>query len=351
MRKFLFWIGVLLIIGIAAFFGLKYLKTNTSKAASQSKSITFSERMVYEVKRGDFQKTISSLGYLEPKVSKDLYFSVSGIVDEIYVSEGDHVERGDRIAHIDDKKYRLDYLIAKNDYDQVKINGSEKEREERRLKLEVAEDNLRATTLFAPFSGVITEVYVDVGDPISTNKAIVHIVDDSTYTIEVNVNETDIRFVNLGQDAVITMDAFPSLKFRGRVTGISYETKNSSGVVIVPVTVELLDKNREFKPGLSADVDIITQLEKDKIIIPQTAILNMGKRSIVLKIVDGKPTPKPVKVKATNGIYALIERGLKEGDKIIVNVAKFKEGFSPGGIMGQDGRKPNMNFRMMKNFR
>ena len=311
----------------------------------------------YMVKKGDFQKTISSIGYLEPVTSKDLYFPITGTIDAVYTEEGAHVRKGDILAHIEDKEYRLDYLVAKNAYDQVRINGSEKDMEEKKLKLEVAKDNLDATTLLSPFSGLITDIYIETADHASLNTKIMHIIDDTSYKIKVEVNETDIRFVKIGQEVRITMDAFPSKEFSGKVTEISYESKNDSGVVIVPVTVELLDKYKAFKSGLSANVDIIIQLEKDKIIVPQTAIINMGKRNIVLKIKDGTPQAQSVKVKATNGIYALIGKGLIEGDKIIVNVSKFKESFSSQSdkIISKNGqapnKNPNTNFRLMKKYR
>ncbi len=354
MRKFIVWLVIIILIGGGVFFTLKYVKASPKKQNEQNNTID--PQMIYTVKRGDFQKTISSIGYLKPIESKDLYFSVTGIIDKIYVEEGYKVKKNDKLAHIEDKKYRLDYLIAKNKYDQVKINGSTKEIEEKKLQLEVAKDNLNATTLLAPFSGTITEIYIDVGDHVSTNTKVMHVIDNSSYTIDVNVNETDIRFVKIGQNVIITMDAFPNMKFRGEVSKISFNSINSSGVVIVPVTVKLKDKYEAFKPGLSANVDIITQLEKDRIIIPQTAILNFRDKSIVLKIVDNKPKPQPVKVKATNGVYALIGKGLSEGDRIIVNVVKFKESFSSNfnrsPVNGpQSNKKPNANFRLIKKYR
>ncbi len=350
MKKLIIWLFIIVLIAGGIFFALKYVKASPTGEQSNINSIPIPPRMIYKVEKGDFQKTISSIGYLDPITSKDLYFPVSGIIDEIYIEEGDRVKKSNRLAHIEDKKYRLDYLVAKNSYDQVKINGSEKEIEEKRLQFEVAKDNLDATTLLAPFTGVITKLYVDIRDHVSTNTKIMHIIDDSAYTIEVDVSETDIRFVKIGQEAIITMDAFPSKKFRGKVAKISYESKNSSGVVIVPVTVRLEDTYKAFKPGLSANVDIVTQLERDKIIIPQTAIMNLGPKSVVLKLIDGKPKPQPVKVKATNGVYALIGKGLSEGDEIIVNVAKFREGFfSQGGPLSK--KNPNAGFRMIRKYR
>ncbi len=336
------WITVLIVLGALLFFGFRYVKASQTKKTDQGLDMQkVGQEMIYTVKRGDFQKTITSIGYLSPIRAKDLYFFVSGTIDEIYVKEGEKAEKGKPLFHIEDKKYRLDYIVAKNNYDEALIGGSEKKIKEKKLQLEIAEDNLSKTTLFAPFSGLITEVYVDVGDHITTNTKIVHIIDNTTYTIDVDVNETDIRFVKIGQKAEITLDAFPSMKFYGKVTGISYESKTTQGVVIIPVTITLSKGFKGFKPGLSSDVDIITQLEKDRLIIPETAVLERGKSSIVLKIVDGKPKPQPVRIKATNGIYALIEKGLSEGDKIIVNVAKFRQ--------GRQG--PNPNFRMIRNFR
>lgn len=341
MKKKWWIIGVIVIIAIVApFIWGKFLnKTNGEKLTE--KGITIDPKMVTSVERGDLKKTVSASGYLQPADEKALTFSLPGEIEEVLISEGKRVTEGEALVRLEKSQQEYNYLKAKNTYELIKINGSESEVKEQELNLKIAEKNLKDTTLRAPFAGLITEVSVKPGDYITAGGQIAYLIDDSSYKIEVSINEIDSLEIEVGQEAIITLDAFPDREFSGRVKEIHNYTQNVNGVVTLPVIVQLDQANKQFKPGFSALVEIIVGSAEDKLLVPITAILNRGGKQMVVKVVNNKPVFTPVKTGLSDGVYTVIEEGLSEGEEIMINVYEFaKTGSKNKGT--QSGIPPGM---------
>ena len=170
---------------------------------------------------------------------------------------------------------------------------------------------------------MITNVSVKPDDYINSGSEVAYIIDDSSYEIEVAVNEIDSLEIEVGQEAIIILDAFPGREFSGRVREIHNYTKNVNGVVTLPVTVQLDKADRQFKPGFSALVEIIIGKVENKLLIPISAILDRKGQQMAVKVVDNKPVFTPVKVGFSDGVYTVIEEGLAEGEEIVINVYEF----------------------------
>jgi HlyD family secretion protein len=142
--------------------------------------------------------------------------------------------------------------------------------------------------LKAPFSGLITDVSVKPGDFIGSGNEVAYIIDDSSYEIEVAVNEIDSLEIEAEQEVIIILDAFPGREFSGRVREIHNYTQNVNGVVTLPVTVQL-DKADKQKAGFS------------------------------------------------DGVSTAIEEGLAEGEEIVINVYEFAKAGSKNDTQGASG--------------
>ena len=129
--------------------------------------------------------------------------------------------------------------------------------------------------------------------------------------------------IEVGQEAIIILDAFPGREFSGRVTEIHNYTQNVNGVVTLPVTVQLDKTDRQFKPGFSALVEIIIGKAEGELLVPISALLERKGQQMVVKVVDNKPVFTPVKVGFSDGVYTAIEEGLVEGEEIVINVFEF----------------------------
>ena len=325
MKKRWLIIGVIIIvIIIALFIGSRFLnKTSEEELTEQNTNIKITPQMVTSVERGDLKKTVSTSGYLQPADEKALTFSLNGEIEEVLVSEGKRVTEGEALVRLEKSQQEYNYLKAKNTYELIKTSGSESEIKEQELNFQIAKKNLEDTTLKAPFSGLITEVSVKPGDYINSGREVAYIIDDSSYEIEVAVNEIDSLEIEVGQEAIIILDAFPGREFSGRVTEIHNYTQNVNGVVTLPVTVQLDKTDRQFKPGFSALVEIIIGKAEGELLVPISALLERKGQQMVVKVVDNKPVFTPVKVGFSDGVYTAIEEGLVEGEEIVINVFEF----------------------------
>lgn len=352
MKKKWLIIGVIIIVVIIAlFFGSRFLNKTSEEELTEQK-IKITPQMITSVERGDLKKTVSTSGYLQPADEKALIFSLNGEIEEVLTSEGKRVTEGEALVRLEKSQQELNYLRAKNTYELIKTSGSESEINEQELNFQIAKKNLEDTTLKAPFSGLITNVSAKPGDFIGSGNEVAYIIDDSSYEIEVAVNEIDSLEIEVGQEVIIILDAFPGREFSGRVREIHNYTQNVNGVVTLPVTVQLDKADRQFKPGFSALVEIIIGRAEGKLLVPISAILDQKGQQMVVKVVDNKSVFTPVKAGFSDGVYTAIEEGLAEGEEIVINVYEFAKagsgsnaaGIKGGGMpmipgMGGGGRK------------
>jgi len=339
MKKKWLIVGVIIIVVIIALFiGSRFLNKKSDEELTEQ-NIKITPQMVTSVERGDLKKTVSTSGYLQAADEKALIFSLNGEIEEVLISEGKRVTEGEALVRLEKNQQEYNYLKAKNTYELIKTSGSESEINEQELNFQIAKKNLEDTTLKAPFSGLITDVSVKSGDFIGSGNEVAYIIDDSSYEIEVAVNEIDSLEIKVGQEVIIILDAFPGREFSGRVREIHNYTQNVNGVVTLPVTVQLDKVDKQFKPGFSALVEIIIGKAEGELLVPISAILDRKGQQMVVKVVDNKPLFTPIKAGFSDGVYTAIEEGLAEGEEIVINVYEFakagsKNDNSQGAGMG-----------------
>jgi len=340
-KKWIIIGAIIVIVIIAPFIWSRFLnKADEEELTEQNINIDINPTMVMTVERGDLRKTVSTSGYLQPADEKLLTFNLNGEIEEILIVEGQRVSEGEELIRLEKNQQELNYLKAKNTYELIKINGSESEIKEQELNLKIAEKNLKDTTLKALFSGLITEVSIKTGDYVTSGTKVAYLIDDSSYEIEVSVNEIDSLEVQVGQEVIVTLDAFPGREFSGKVKEIHNYTQNVNGVVTLPVVVQLDNVDKQFKPGFSALLEIIVGKAEAKLLIPVTATLDRGGQQMAVKVIDNKPRLTPIKTGISDGVYTVIEDGLTEGDQILINVYEF------AGIKPEDNVMRNLRIPM-----
>lgn len=320
------WLIVGVIILVIAIFLIRngFFKANSDKGLTdQNINITINPQTVMTLKKGDLRKTVSTSGYLQSADEKILSFNLNGEVKEILINEGDKVTKGKDLIKLDKNERELNYLKIKNAYELIKINGSNSGIEETKLDLTIAAKSLEDTTLKAPFSGLITDISVKLGDYVTQGMEVAYLIDASSYEINATVNEIDSLEIKKEQEVIIRLDAFPNREFAGKVKEIGYYTENVNGVVTLPVVIQVNKAEPEFRPGFSALLEIIVDKVAGKLLVPITAVFNQNEQAMVAKIIEGKAKLIPVKTGVSDGVYTVIEDGLIEGDQIMINTYQF----------------------------
>lgn len=327
-KKILWALIVCMVIGVGTGLTYTFVLSGQESKKSQLSTIT--------VKRGDITRTVSATGHLAARASVDLKAGKTGTIEEILVEEGDVVKEGQILARFEDEEERLSVVQAENALKDVKLelesarvsraSSSEIQRrqrkvEEKKLELALAKENLDDTVLEAPFSGIISKVYVEegelaAGETVSSSREILRLVDTSKLFAEVKVDEVDIAQVQVGQKVKVSVDAYPDETFFGKLVSICPEATTSEGLVVVEVKIEL-EANPKLKPGLTADADIIVAEVKDVIILPVEEVRERGERHFVRVVQDGEPAPRQVEVGVSNGTYMQVKSGLQEGETVL----------------------------------
>lgn len=361
-------------------------------------------------------------GRIQPEVEVKISSEVSGEITELPFKEGAWVERGQLLARIRPETY-----ISLRDRAEAAMNSanamltqsqaqhkqqeahykrqtmlheqgaiSEAEFEQAQAAFEVAQANLQAaqfnvasaqaslkeanenlqkTSIYAPISGTISKLNVELGERVvgtiqMSGTEILRIANLNRMEARVNVNENDIVKVNLGDTALVEVDAYLNRKFKGVVSQIA-NTANSSGtstdqvtsfevrVAILPTSYTDLQRSSHqspFRPGMSATVDILTNTKDSVLCVPIQAVTSRTiKRSNSTEQADDKPhevvfvvrndTARMVQVQTgiQDNLHIEITQGLQPDDQVVTSpYSAISRKLTDGSLVGLQKSKSDV---------
>lgn len=181
--------------------------------------------------------------------------------------------------------------------------------------LQVAVHQTKDATVRAPFAGVVTAITAELGQTVGA-AGVVDLISDSL-EIRVDLDENNLADLAVGQTAILSSSTFGSNSFQGHLTDIGAAVDQARGIVTVKITPE--NPPDWLRPGQTINVNLVTNEQVDRLIVPSTAVLRQGSRSVVLVVQDGHAIERAVITRAaiTQGIP--ISDGITSSDVIIVN--------------------------------
>ena len=341
-----------------------------------------------KAERQDIHTTITATGTIEPVTSVTVGTQVSGIVSKLYVDYNSVVKKGQVIAELDKtnltselnrakadlssaestlayetanfKRYQTLFdkgLVSANDYESAKLSY-EKARQtaaSSRENVQKAQTNLGYATITSPIDGVVLSKAVEEGQTVAASfntPELFTIAQDLTnMQVVADVDEADIANVKEGARVTFTVDAYPDDIFEGKVTQVRQSATTTNNVVTYEVVISAPNSDLKLKPGLTANVKIITQ-EKANVLAAPVAALRFAPLETMLepegKIVDCDSKTK-VWVKNGKDLQAIaVKTGISNGalTEIIEGVGAGKEvitGFSSGMPAMMPGAQGNSN--------
>jgi len=205
------------------------------------------------------------------------------------------------------------------------------------LDLEEAQENLASLTIVAPFTAIVSEVEVSEGSSVSENTSLLTLIDDAVLDMPVQVDETEIASVTVGQDAVVRLDARPDGELPGSVTAISPVARLENNIPIFDVTVTIENPDLTVRPGMTAEAQIEVARYDEAVMVPNAALQQTPSPS-VLVVRDGEEQQLPVQIVDSVGFTTIVTGGFEEGDELIVGPANAGESRrSPGISITFDG--------------
>jgi len=200
--------------------------------------------------------------------------------------------------------------------------------------LNLAQDKYEETIIRAPISGVITDINFDVGEQTNLSEPAIKMLAVENYEVEVDIPESDIVKISVGDEVEITLDAFSGNDiFQGVITTINPAQTEIQDVIYYRVTVTFREDQPEavsalmekIKPGMTANVTVNTAFVKDVLIIPQRAVKDEGDKTVVKILENGQPKSIDVNLglKGDEGMVE-VKSGLKIGDQVITFIREGK---------------------------
>jgi HlyD family secretion protein len=193
-----------------------------------------------------------------------------------------------------------------------------------------AQTNLGYTTVVAPCDGIVTKKYVEEGSIVTAGRtsalgtgsgvAIVDIADETKMTAVVDVDETDIAQVEVGQEVDMTVEAYPDELFTGKVTKIAPQSVVDQNVTTIPVTVDVELPDARLKPGMNVTCDFVTGRKTDVLMVPNEAVKEADNGNTVTVIENGKQVERKVEAGLVGKDNTEIIKGLKRGEKVVTAV-------------------------------
>lgn len=166
----------------------------------------------------------------------------------------------------------------------------------RRSSLKNQEERLAWTVIKAPMSGTVTQLEIEEGEIVTSGRSafsqsppIMTIADLSKMVVKTFINEVDMERLEEGQAADIKIDAFQTKRFKGQVYEISQSGKQQDNIISFEVMIEVEDTSGDIRPGMSADVDIITYEEKNVLLIPIDAVITKNSATVTAQVGNTSP--------------------------------------------------------------
>lgn len=363
-----------LIYGIAllAIIGISYKLLNRTTGGTTYKT--------QKIENGDIMESITASGTINPLSTVSVGSQASGRIAEIYVDYNSEVKKGQLLALIDQEnakatvqqreaaleiakaqvaveennikyykkalnrvsklnasKYSTekDLEAAERDYDNsvAQLALEQAQVKQAQASLNSAQTELSYTEIKAPVDGIVISKAVEVGQTVAASfetPELFSVAEDLTkMQIEASVVEADIAKVKEGQKVRFTVDSYSDDYFYGTVTQVRNEATTTSNVVTYTVVIGIDNTDMKLKPGMTANVEIITAEEKGVMLVPNQALrfyiddsdnAKRYKDRGVWIMKNGKPERVTVKIGVSDEDNTqILESSLKIGDEVIVS--------------------------------
>jgi len=337
------------------------------------------------VDRGPITSVVTATGTVNPVVSVQVGSQVSGKIAKLFADFNSVVTQGQVLAQIDQAPFqarvsqtRAAVKSARGNLAKAKIMAAQRKLERDRMAklrkqafvaqadLDLAETNYRDaeanvevlqytldqaeatlasaeldlgyTTIYSPVNGIVVSRNVDVGQTVAatfqTPTLFVIAQDLTQMQVDANVSEADIGGVTEGKGANFRVDAYPKQFFEGTVTQVRNAPINIQNVVTYDVVITVDNRELKLKPGMTANVTIVTARKEDPLRVPNGALrfrmpnMPIEKKATLVWVLneDNKPTRIEIATGIADSLSTEIAEGaLKEGDRVIVGIETAEE--------------------------
>ncbi|NOZ94691.1 MAG: efflux RND transporter periplasmic adaptor subunit [Acidobacteria bacterium] len=299
---------------------------------------------VVTLSRGPIEAMLRLSSNLEAERAVTVYAQAPRLVRRLLVEEGDAVTKGQLLVRLQDDEQRLALKKAESRYRQAKEEFERQQKlyeqqlvaeqvfidahhalDQARVAYDEARQALSYTEVRAPIAGIVTERLVNLGDSVTINQALFRVVDFDSIVARIYVPEKDLRRLAVGQPARIFATALGEKPLAGKVLRISPVVDPKTGTIKVTVAVP---NQPGLRPGLFVDVELVTDVHPDAILIPKRALVYDNDQVFAFRVgKDHRAHRTEVKILLQTADTVEPAGGFDEGDILVVaGQAGLKDG-------------------------
>jgi HlyD family secretion protein len=230
-------------------------------------------------------------------------------------------------AQRDTTQAQLDLLLA--GAAEPEIAAAQARVDQAQVTLDSARLELERATLYAPFEGVVSWVDIDPGQTVSPQAPALILVNEGQWSIEAEVDEADVGWLRVGQEAKIDLDAFPGHTLTGRIIAILPSAIVDLGVVSYQVTIAIEPTDLVLRAGMTSNAEIVREQREDVLLVPNRAIWidAQSGRPFVERKVGEEVVVTYVEQGLVNDEYSEVLDGLEAGDALLVRSGSIRDRF------------------------
>ncbi|HLV48498.1 MAG TPA: efflux RND transporter periplasmic adaptor subunit [Aliidiomarina sp.] len=289
------------------------------------------------VELGNIRASFNASAILEAEESTDVVPRVNGIIENIYVEEGDYVEKGQPLAQLESSRYALAVVQIEAELRNVRqelernqqlaerqlvsadsVSRLQSQQDALVARLDLANIDLAEATVRAPISGHISRRYARTGRLIQAwqSESMFHIVDSSILRATVHLPEHTLSHVHPGLAADLSLQALPGELITATVARVSPVIDSGSGTF--RTVLSIINSDFKLRAGMFSRIQL-HYAERDQVVrIPQDALIRIDNQSHVFIVVDGKAKRTPVTTGLQGSGWIEIVEGLNAGSTLIV---------------------------------
>lgn len=321
---------------------------------------------VAAAEQGDVESVVTLSGRVAAEVEMQVIPKIAGRVKGVFADVGDRVRQGQILVKIDDAEIaaavsqadaglavaeagariaaanledarrnleRMQQLYdsgaislqqleqAQLGYDSAAAGVSEAQVRQAQAAVESARLQLANTVVTSPVDGLVTARYADPGSMTGPAQPLMTLVAIDNVQVEVNVPEDDINKLAPGQQVPVKVAAAGEQPFTGKITGLAPAADARSKMF--PVKIAIPNSGHKLKPGMFAEVELVTEIRRSVTRIPLDAVIEKDGRKTVY-VVDGeKVREHQVETGVADSKNVEIRSGLRPGDRIVVSGQEF----------------------------
>jgi membrane fusion protein, multidrug efflux system len=285
-------------------------------------------------KKGPISSWIVTTATLEADSQITILSETTGTVERLMVDEGSFVKEGQTLAVLGDNQKMVEAqkaeirlqnskvelqrkessyqqkIISQADYDKAKF-----ERDVADSEVNASKVALQRLTIRAPFSGIITQRFIEKGQNISLGTQLFTLLDKDPLKARIYLPEKEVFGIERNQKVSLTLNAQKDVKFAGKIDQINPAVDSKTGTVKVTIIVDSAPQS--VRPGSFVDVRLVTQRHENALLIPKRALVEEAGQKYVFLLNKDMVVRRTVKVGFTDDVNAEILSGIDTGNSVV----------------------------------